>query len=50
MACRRVGKLHPSAGEKNVAGDEKCVGASVCKTCEGRIDLAAGAGVEEIGL
>jgi hypothetical protein len=50
MARCRVGKLHPSAGEKNVVGDEKRVGASACKTCEDRIDLAAGAGVEEIGL
>src|SRR5215831_19465613 len=50
MACRRVGKLHPPAGEKGVAGDEECVGASAYKTCKGRVDLAAGAGIDDIRL
>jgi len=50
MAGRQVGKLHSPAREKWIAGNEKCVGASVCKTCEGHIDLAAGACIEDIGL
>src|SRR5262245_24890431 len=50
LTRRRVGKLHPPAGEKGVAGDEECVGASTYKTCEGRIDFPAGAGIEDIRL
>ena len=50
MACRRVGKLHPPACEKGVAGDEECVGTSACKSREDRIDLATGAGIDDIRL
>src|SRR5262249_28833865 len=50
MACRQDGKLHSPAGEKYVAGAEKCVGKSIKKSCESRIDLVAGAGVEDIDL
>src|SRR5262249_57611705 len=50
IACRQVGKLHSPASENYVGGDEKCVGTSIDKSCEGRIDLAAGAGIEDIDL
>src|SRR5262245_32460201 len=50
MTCCQVGKLHSPAGEKYVGGDEKCIRTSIYKSCEGRIDLAAGACVEDIDL
>ena len=42
--------MDPPAVEKGVAGDEKGVRPLAHKRCEGRIDLAAGAGVEDLDL
>ena len=50
MARRQVGQLDTPAGEKGVAADEEGVGPLARKRCEGRIDLAAGAGVEDLDL
>ena len=50
MARRQVGKLDPPAGEERVGGDEEGVGLVAHKRCEGRIDLAAGAGVKDLDL
>ena len=50
MARRQGGKLHPPAGEKGVGADEKRVGPLAHKRREGHIDLAAGAGVEDLDL
>ena len=45
-----VGKLMPPDDEKWICGDEEGVGPLAHKSCEGRIDLAAGAGVEDLDL
>jgi hypothetical protein len=50
MARRQGGKLHPPTGEKGIEADEKCVGPLAHKTCEGRIDLLAVAGIEDLDL
>ena len=50
MARRQVDQLDTPAGEKGVAADEEGVGPLAHKSCEGRIDLAAGAGVEDLDL
>jgi hypothetical protein len=42
--------LHPPAGEKAVAANEKRVGPLAPQSCEGRIDLAAAAGVDDLDL
>jgi hypothetical protein len=47
---RKVGKLHPPAGEKGFSADEESVGPLARKGCESRIDLTAGAGVEDLDL
>ena len=43
-------QLDTPAGEKGVGADEERVGPLAHKRCEGRIDLAAGAGVEDLDL
>src|SRR5262249_10875831 len=50
IACRQSGKLHAAAGEEGVVANEKSIGSLAHKTCEGRINLAAGAGVEKLDL
>ena len=50
MMRRQGGKLHPPAGEKGVGADEECVGPVAHKSCEGSIDLAAGASLEDLNL
>ena len=50
MARRQVDQLDTPAVEKGVVADEKGVGPLAHKGCEGRIDLAAGAGVEDLDL
>ena len=50
MARRQVDQLDAPADEKGVGADEEGVGPLAHKSCEGRIDLAAGAGVEDLDL
>src|SRR5262249_5931008 len=50
VARRKVDQLDPSADEKRVGADEECVGPLAYKVCEGRVDLAAGAGAENLDL
>ena len=50
MARRQVGQLETPGGEKGVGADEEGIGPLARKRCEGRIDLAAGAGVEDLDL
>src|SRR5262245_56794399 len=49
-AHRMYRKLHASAGEETVAADEQGVGRLAAKGCEGRLYLAASAGVEHLNL
>src|SRR6266446_7600552 len=44
------GQLDTSAGEKGTSADVEGVGPLAYKVCEGRVDLAAGAGVEDLHL
>src|SRR5262249_52120435 len=48
VARRQVDQLDPSADEKRVGANEECVGPLAHQTCEGRIDLPAGAGIEDL--
>ena len=50
VARRQVDQLDTPAGEEGVGADEEGVGPLARKSCEGRIDLAAGAGVEDLDL
>jgi hypothetical protein len=50
VAHRLKGNLDTPAAEKGVGADEKGVGPLACKSCEGRIDLADGAGVKDLDL
>ena len=50
MARRQKGKLHTSAVEERIAGDEKRVGPLAREGRKGRIDFAAGAGVDDLDL
>jgi hypothetical protein len=50
VARRQGGKLDAPVVEKRVGGDEEDVGPLARKGCEGRLDLAAGAGVEDLDL
>ena len=43
-------QVEPAGCEKGVAADEEGVGPLAHKSCEGRIDLSAGAGVEDLDL
>src|SRR6476646_273784 len=45
-----VGKLHPPAVEKYILAYEQSVGPLAHKSCEGRINLAAGAGGQDLDL
>jgi hypothetical protein len=49
MARPQVGQLDAPAGEYGVAADEDGVGPLAHKSCEGRVDLAAGAGFLLLG-
>src|SRR5262249_2112573 len=49
-ARRQVGKLPPPEAEKRVGTNQERVGPLAHKSCEGRIDLVAGAGVEDLDL
>jgi hypothetical protein len=48
LACRRGGDLHGAAREESVRGDEEGVRVIACKGGKGRIDLLAGAGLEDL--
>ncbi len=48
MARRQVGQLDTPSGEEGAGADEEGVGPLAHKRREGRIDLAAGAGVEDL--
>ena len=50
MARRQIDQLDTPDGEEGVGADEKGVGPLAHEGCEGRIDLAAGAGVEDLDL
>ena len=50
MARRQVDQLDAPAVEQGTGADEKRVGSLAHKRCEGRVDLAAGAGVEDLDL
>ena len=50
MARRQVDQLDAPAAEKRVGADEQRVGTLTHKRCEGRIDLLAGAGAEDLDL
>jgi hypothetical protein len=50
MARSQIDQLDTSAVEKGVATDEERIGPLPRKICEGRIDLADGAGVENLDL
>ena len=50
MAHRQKRQLETPAVEEGVGADEKGVGPLAHKSREGRIDLAAGAGVEDLDL
>ena len=45
-----MGQLDAPASEKGICSNEEGVGPLARKVCEGRIDLAAGAGVEDLDL
>src|SRR5215469_264965 len=48
MACCEDGKLYPPGVEERTAADVQRVGSLAHKSCEGRIDLAASAGLEDL--
>ena len=50
MAHRQVGKLHPPIAENAVAGDEEGVGPFAREGGEDRIDLVAGAGLDDLNF
>ena len=50
VAGRQLDQLHTPADEKGVSADEEGVGPLAPKSCESRINLAAGAGVEDLDL
>ena len=50
MMRRERRKLDAPAGEERVGGDEESVGPVAHEGAEGRLDLAAGAGVEDRNL
>src|SRR5262249_6523244 len=50
VARREVDQLDPPADEKGVGADEERIGPLSHKSCEGRIDLPAGAGIEDLDL
>ena len=50
MACRCDGKLHAPGVEKRVGANEDGIGALTHKTFKGSIDLAKGAGMEDLDL
>jgi len=50
MARRERRKLDAPAGEEHVGSNEECVGPVAHEGGEGRLDLAAGAGVEDLNL
>src|SRR5262249_47986515 len=47
---RQLGQLDTPARKKRIAGDKEGIGPFACKGCEGRIDLADRAEVEELDL
>ena len=50
MARRQLDQLDTPASEKGIAANEERVGPLAHKRCEGGIDLAAGAGLEDLHL
>ena len=50
IARRERSKLNTPADEERVGANEKCVGPVAHEGSEGRLDLAAGAGVEDLNL
>src|SRR4029450_13654793 len=50
MARREANQLDTSAGEKGVIANEQSVGSLAYESCEGRFDLPAGAGFENLDL
>ena len=49
-ACRERHKLDAPAGEERVRGNEHGFGPIAHEGCKGRLDLAPGAGVEDLNL
>src|SRR5262249_4109675 len=50
VAGLKLDQLDAPADEKGIAADQEGVGALAHKRCESRIDLSAGAGVENLDL
>jgi hypothetical protein len=50
VARRQVGELDSPVGEKRIGVDEQCGGALAREGLEGRVDLMAGADVENLDL
>ena len=50
MARRQMHQLDTSVAEERIAGNKQGVGLLGHKSGQGRIDLAAGAGVEDLSL
>jgi hypothetical protein len=50
VARRERGKLHAPTGEEAVGSDEECVSPVAHEGCEGRLDFAAGTGLQHHGL
>src|SRR5262245_8769915 len=50
VMCRKRDKLEASAREEDITSDVQGVGAIAHESGEGRLDLAAGAGVEDLNL
>src|SRR6516165_1492430 len=50
VARRQLGQLDTSADEKGAGAEVEGVGPLAYKVCEGRVDLAAGAGAEDLEL
>ena len=50
MARRQVDQLDTPGAEKGIVADEEGVGPLAHKSCEGRFDLVAGVGVEDLDL
>jgi hypothetical protein len=50
VACSQLNQLDTPGGEEGAGVDEQGVGPLPHKTCEGRVDLSAGAGIEGCDL
>src|SRR5262249_41015109 len=50
VARRQLNQLHPAAVEERVETNENGIRSLIPKCCEGRTDLPAGSGVEDLNL